>query len=516
LIRLEETIDAREARCRQLGDLAAQAAPTPSLDPRQWKQIEAALEPPPSRRRWLALLAPVLAATGLIVWLQAHRTLDHTLQGCLVAADGSVYTPVDRGCGVLFEDGTRITLAAGTQGRIAAQSYRRGASFGLAHGHVDLAVVHRPSARWDVLAGPFGVRVTGTRFSVDWVPSSQRFTLRVSEGEVRVSGCSQRPETSVRAGQGLEGDASQACTNLQPPAPPALPVATAPAPAAPAARAEAPAPAEPTPAHVSRQERKRAAASARLAMRNPALAGKTEHAAPAAPPSVSPSPVTERDWSASSGFAPEIKPGPRRLTISSDGRLLGLEPGTLSAIGGVATTFSFPTTPKGYNQGLTTGWVQSPPKFSSPTNLLGNNLYLEDGALCARGRIAALNCDDEKIPNMRCDWKTNWGALIQWRPRDGQAWGERAASSVAIDYLGKTAAYQLVAHRQGDPDDRTYCVAGYRSGERVTPSSFSLNCGVGGGAHLPDFSKVDYFSLQVNAAETAQRFRFCVSAIDLR
>ncbi len=177
-------------------------------------------------------------------------------------------------------------------------------------------------------------------------------------------------------------------------------------------------------------------------MRSPELSGKPAHPAP---PATAPSvpQLTERDWSASSGFAPEIKPGPRRLTVGSDGRLSGVEPGSLGAIGGLATTF-----------------------FYSP-HALSDNMYLDDGALCTRGRIAALNCNDEKIPNMRCDWKTNWGALVQWRPRDGQAWGNHAASSISLEYRGRSGPYRLVAHRQGDPDDLMYCLDGYRSGQRV-------------------------------------------------
>jgi hypothetical protein len=484
LTRPENIFDASEAQCRQLGDLAAQVAPTPPIDPRQWRQIEAAMQRPLSRRRWLVLLAPALAAAGLVLWLNARRPLEHTVQDCLVAADGLVSSPADHECHVFFEEGTRITLARGTQGRIDALSYRRGASFAIDHGHVDLAVVHRDDARWDVLAGPFDVHVTGTRFAVDWIPSSQRFALRVSEGEVRVSGCRQRPDASVRAGQGLDGDSSANC--FEPVPAPAAPVPSV-------AGDETPVPphAETTPAPSMRIERKRPLAGGKLAMRSPEPSVKAAHLPPpAAEPSASQ--LTERDWSVSSGLAPEIKPGPRRLTVGSDGRLSGVEPGTMGAIGGLATTFFY------------------------PPHAMSNNMYLEDGALCTRGRIAALNCNDEKLPNMRCDWKTNWGALIQWRPRDGQAWGTQAPSSLALEYRGKSGYYRLVAHRQGDPDDLMYCVDGYRSGQKVTPSQFNLQCWAGGGTHLTDFSKVDYFSLQVMSGETAQRFRLCISAIDLR
>jgi hypothetical protein len=245
---------------------------------------------------------------------------------------------------------------------------------------------------------------------------------------------------------------------------------------------------EPTATHA---ERKRATASGRLAMRNPDPAGKlTRPASPAAEPP--PAQLTARDWSASSGLAPEIMPGPRRLTVGGDGHLTGPEPGSLIAIGGVATAFAFP--------------ANSPAK----------NMYLEDAALCTRGKIAALRCEDEKIPTMHCDWDSNWGVLIQWSPRDGRAWGSHAASSMALEYRGKTTRYRLVAHREGDPSDRTFCVENYRSGRTVTPSQFTASCWNGGGAQLPDFSKVDTFSLQVTSEETDQRFRFCISAIDLR
>ncbi len=441
-----------------------------------------------SRRRWLVLLAPVLAATGLILWWQARRPLDHVVQGCHVAADGSISTPADRECRVSFEDGTQMTLAKQTQGRIDALSYRRGASFALDHGQVDLAVVHRPSAQWNVAAGPFDVRVTGTRFAVGWTPSSQHFTLRVSEGEVRVKGCHQRPDTSVRAGQALEGDASRVCTNIEP-----SPAPAPPSPTVPVVHAQAPSPSrpEPAPASPARIENKRQAASSRLALRNLDVSGK---AGRAEKPVTEPTPpqLTDRDWSVSSGLAPEIKPGPRRLSVGADGRLTGAAPGTLIAIGGDAT------------------------RFSPPTGVMTDNLYLEDGALCTRGKIAALRCRDEKLPIMRCDWDFNWGVLIRWQPRGGQEWGDHAASSVALEFRGKSTRYRLIAHRQGDPADRIYCVDNYRSGRSVTPSQFTSQCWRGGGSPLPDFSQVDYFSLQVNSEETAQRFRFCVSAIDLR
>jgi hypothetical protein len=73
----------------------------------------------------------------------------------------------------------------------------------------------------------------------------------------------------------------------------------------------------------------------------------------------------------------------------------------------------------------------------------------------------------------------------------------------------------LVAHREGDPAKQVYCIENYRSGRSVVPSEFKFACWAPGGAGLPDFTKIDSFSLQVASQETSLRFRFCLSAVSL-
>jgi hypothetical protein len=73
-------------------------------------------------------------------------------------------------------------------------------------GRADVRVVHRPSAAWNFVAGPFDVRVTGTRFSLDWDPGRETLDLELVEGSVEVRGASGSGPWAVRAGQRFRAD----------------------------------------------------------------------------------------------------------------------------------------------------------------------------------------------------------------------------------------------------------------------------------------------------------------------
>jgi hypothetical protein len=178
------------------------------------------------------------------------------------------------------------------------------------------------------------------------------------------------------------------------------------------------------------------------------------------------------------------------LTVGTNGKLADGAGGPVLAIGGVGTTFS--------------------------AGSLSDHLYLDHDMLCTRGKIAEPTCADERLPAARCNWATNWGVEIQWQPRtDSKAWGSPATSSIAIEYRGKPSHYRLLAHRQGDPLEKVYCIENYQSGQAVAPSEFKLDCWNPGGASLSDFTRIDSFSLQVPSRETSRRFNFCLSAVSL-
>jgi hypothetical protein len=475
-----------------LGDLAARAAEERPHDLRQWAEIERTLAGRPRlpQRRWLVVVFPALA--GVALWVAAGRPLGYRPQDCALTSDSGLSAPDNRECTLASDDGTRITLGNATRGQLRALG-RIGAELVLQSGHADLSVVHRPGVRWEVLAGHFKVRVTGTRFAVDWAPEQGHLSLGVSQGEVSVSGGSLR-DRRVRAGETVEVDSAAGGTDLSNLGADLRPT-PAPVPAAPAEigkKTAANTIASPGPA--ASNERKRGAPGGKPVVRSPALVVRPSPPAPTAafptePPIAALEPAAKA-WPASDAEDDAPAPGKGRLTVGANGKLADGAGGPVLAIGGVGTTFS--------------------------AGSLSDHLYLDHDMLCTRGKIAELTCADEKIPTTRCNWATNWGVEIQWQPRtDGKAWGSRADSSLAIEYRGKTSHYRLVAHRQGDPLERVYCIENYRSGQAVAPSDFKLDCWNPGGASLSDFTRIDSFSLQVASRETSRRFNFCLSAVSL-
>ncbi len=101
-----------------------------------------------------------------------------------------------------FSDGSSVVAAPHTTTRVMRVS-ADGAQLTLERGHVDAHVVHREGARWQVAAGPFLVRVTGTRFRVSWDPQTEKLLVKVREGRVEVSGDGQ-PVHALTAGAALE------------------------------------------------------------------------------------------------------------------------------------------------------------------------------------------------------------------------------------------------------------------------------------------------------------------------
>lgn len=86
-----------------------------------------------------------------------------------------------------FVDGTNVVVKRGSVAELREVGIHRGV-IALTSGTVDVHVVHTETSRWDVLAGPFDVRVTGTRFDATWDPKGKKLTVAMVEGTVRVSG----------------------------------------------------------------------------------------------------------------------------------------------------------------------------------------------------------------------------------------------------------------------------------------------------------------------------------------
>jgi ferric-dicitrate binding protein FerR (iron transport regulator) len=485
------------ARCRLLGDLAEGIESDRQPDIRQWDAIEEGL--PGRSHRWrprrLILVLPALA--GLTLWIVSGRTLGVQTQDCFLGADGQVSVSDQREGQVSFDDGTRITLAKSVRGGVHGFGFWRGAQLALQSGHADLSVVHRWGRRWEVLAGPFQVRVTGTRFQVDWAPERGQFILGVSQGEVRVSGGPLAVDTPVRAGQRLSVDTITARVILGEASD--GPAQSQKVTATPKEIAEevvhrpevAPPPAE-------RRPRRHSGTSNRSKLQDSAPVAKRKVAQTDLLPGTAglPEPVlTERDWSAAQAAEHETASapsGPHRLTVGGEGGLSGGARGSVYVARGAET------------------------RFTSPADDPLDHFYKDSGMLCTRGTVYALTCVNDGITSRRCDWSTNWGVMLGWRPRQsGEAWGSGAATSISMEFQGKHGKYGLVAHREGDPPKKVYCVANYRSGQKVTPSQFKLDCWQNPGESLPDFSKVDSFAVHFPSGSESMTFKYCLAAVNI-
>jgi hypothetical protein len=93
----------------------------------------------------------------------------------------------DTGTVLAFSDGSEIVMEQNTEMRVHSLK-SQGAHLLLERGNIDVSVAHKPITDWRFDAGPFHVHVTGTRFSVNWVPENQIFLLDVIEGTVTING----------------------------------------------------------------------------------------------------------------------------------------------------------------------------------------------------------------------------------------------------------------------------------------------------------------------------------------
>ncbi|MGK3983907.1 FecR family protein [Sorangium sp. So ce136] len=188
-----ETLGAEVARTSD-----RRARPGETLAAARARLFAAEVEAPPRRARpavWAAAAAALLLAAG---GAALFRTAWAPAGGSeLAAAAPSAGAPApgagarvearDAPLAFTFAEGTSVRLDAASALQVLATD-ARGAELRVERGGADFHVVHRSDTRWVVHAGPYAVRVTGTRFEARWAPEARRFTLALAEGSVEVTG----------------------------------------------------------------------------------------------------------------------------------------------------------------------------------------------------------------------------------------------------------------------------------------------------------------------------------------
>jgi hypothetical protein len=156
------------------------------------------------RRR--ALVPALALATALLLflgtWLTRATPLSFAIgerpgqTGQLLSASGAVAVPVR------FSDGSVLELTPHAQSRVLSVEHN-GARVELQRGALRASVVHRADTAWAVVAGPFQVAVTGTKFVTEWDPQARELKVIVEEGSVVVSGGSLHQPERVSGGKVL-------------------------------------------------------------------------------------------------------------------------------------------------------------------------------------------------------------------------------------------------------------------------------------------------------------------------
>jgi ferric-dicitrate binding protein FerR (iron transport regulator)/TolA-binding protein len=149
-----------------------------------------------------AAFAAVLLVPGVLHRSENAPPLAYQVEGGALALDGRIEASADVEPALRFADGTVISLARGTKGRLASVD-GRGAHVAIADGTASVNVVPKPHARWRVDAGPFVINVHGTVFSAAWNEATGRLDVKLERGSVSVEGPVTGGPIAMRAGQRL-------------------------------------------------------------------------------------------------------------------------------------------------------------------------------------------------------------------------------------------------------------------------------------------------------------------------
>jgi ferric-dicitrate binding protein FerR (iron transport regulator) len=186
-------------RLERLGGLMRDATPPESLQKslegraRLIASVEKMRRPSAARAARPVAGAFVLAAAAAAIALfvvrhRAPAAIAWHVENGQVGEQGYVsIPPTAPSARLAFDDGSDVTLAPGSRGRVAATT-ATGAEVVLEQGRARVHVQHRDKTQWTVDAGPFAVRVTGTEFMLAWSADAGMLDVWMTAGRVVVTG----------------------------------------------------------------------------------------------------------------------------------------------------------------------------------------------------------------------------------------------------------------------------------------------------------------------------------------
>ena len=144
--------------------------------------------PPRSIRPGLLLVGCLtLTLVALSGWQRTTRSepLAARIAGSyFTSGDVWLAVPQSRHLSLSFSDGTHAELAPGSEARLNSVS-EHGPELEIRRERGSFSVTPIPNAPWRVKAGPFAVRVTGTRFDLTWDPAQDLLEVVLFDCQAR-------------------------------------------------------------------------------------------------------------------------------------------------------------------------------------------------------------------------------------------------------------------------------------------------------------------------------------------
>jgi hypothetical protein len=163
----------------------------------------------------LSLLGAAACAAGIAIFVLRPHPISYAVDGAGAGRSGAVgerlVAPDAAPLALRFSDGSQVMMPPHAQAHVDALD-AQGATVALEGGTVEVSVVHRAHTRWEIRAGRYHVRVTGTRFAAGWDARSQSLTVTMHEGSVEVTGPGLKAPARVVTGQRLRTSGAAAET----------------------------------------------------------------------------------------------------------------------------------------------------------------------------------------------------------------------------------------------------------------------------------------------------------------
>ena len=158
---------------------------------------------------YLKWAVPVALAASLLLAILTwpSGTLQYQVSGAH-EQDGYILAPDDQPVHLTFSDKTVIEATARSRFRVG-ELHKNGALVILESGELSIDVTHTGKGDWSFAAGPYKVRVTGTRFDMVYDPTHDRLRVSLIEGSVEVEGPASKEPMALVAGQNFFGNHQQ-------------------------------------------------------------------------------------------------------------------------------------------------------------------------------------------------------------------------------------------------------------------------------------------------------------------